>query len=46
MRLEVLRLTEFPTPPPLIGTEWLHSVPPQQVPPGLVEVRWDEVHRT
>jgi hypothetical protein len=41
---DVLRLTELPQPPPPIGTEWLHSVPPQQVPPGLDEVEWWEVH--
>ena len=42
--LDTLRLVEFPRPPPPIGTEWLHSVPPQCVPQGLGEVTWAEVH--
>jgi len=41
---DVLRLTCMPEPPAPIVTAWLHSVPPQQVPAGLVEVEWHEVH--
>ena len=43
-RAAVLRLTPVPKPPPYVTTAWLHSLPPQVVPPGFpTELEWDEV---
>ena len=40
----VLRLYPMPQPPPAVSTAWLHSLPPQCLPPGFPEsVEWTEV---
>ena len=41
---ELLLSIEIPSPPPTISTKWLHSVPPQKLPPGFPEeLDWSEV---